>query len=154
MFIFVQQVCFTPKNHNLCLLWLDWDNIYLERGGEEREVKAVSVFQTQMIALRMADEMSLRNMQRFCLGENISKPSFTSEIPYISDTSGGLYDVVCSRGRNKIRLSDIYTKAPLRCDGSKKSICSYPSNNCLRYLEVYHRKILWFKDSNTGTDCP
>lgn len=64
-----------------------------------------------MIVFRVTDELRLRNVKRFFfLRKNISKLLFTSDIPYISNISGGLYDVVCSTGRNKIRLSDIYTK--------------------------------------------
>lgn len=108
MYKSVHQVCFTLKKHNLCLLQLDWNNTYLERGGEEREAKVANIF--QMIAFRIADELRLRNMQMFCLEENTSKLSFSSKIPFISHVSGGSYDVVCFTGRNKIKLSDIYTK--------------------------------------------
>lgn len=110
IYSFIQQVGFTFKKHNLCLLQLDWDNIYLEWGGEKREAKFESVFQTEIIDFRIADELKLGNMQRFFLGDNISKLSLPSKIPYISDISGGLYDIVSSTGRNKIRLSDIFRK--------------------------------------------
>lgn len=134
---------YTPKKHNLCLLQLDWDNIYLEWDSEEREAKVESISQIQIIAFGEAYELRQSNMQRGSFwGESISKLSFTSEIPFITDISGGLYDVVCSTGRNKIRLSDIHTKG-LRCDGSRKSIHSYTSNKSLRCSEVYHRKIVF-----------
>lgn len=98
MYSFPQQVCFTLLKNSLCFLQLDWDNIYLERGGEERETKVASIIQTQMITFSWWIETE--EYGKVFFGENISKLSFSSEIPFITDTSGGSYEVA---GINTVR---------------------------------------------------
>jgi len=62
---------YTPEETNLLsLLQLGWNKIYLVLSVHQREDKVVSIIQTQMIALRTADELRDRNVKTFGFGEN------------------------------------------------------------------------------------